>query len=52
MIAIRDMLLACLTCNAELQADIFGPRFLPMLAMVLSQFVVVGGLCGLLHRLK
>ena len=43
---------ACVSCNAELQASIFTPQFLPILAMIGSQFVVVGGLVALLHRLK
>ena len=45
-------LLACVSCNVELQAGIFTPEFLPILGMIASQFVVVGGLVSLLQRLK
>ena len=51
MIAITALLM-CVSCNPELQAGIFTSQFVPILGMIASQFVVVGGLVSLLHRLK
>jgi hypothetical protein len=44
--------LSCVSCNPEVQAGIFTPEFPRILAMIASQFVVVGAVVGLLHRLK
>ena len=44
-------LLGCVSCNPELQANIFTSQFLPILGIIAAQFVVVGGVASLLHRL-
>lgn len=43
---------ACVSCNPELQASIFTPDFPKILGLIVSQFAIVGGLVGMLHRLK
>ena len=49
---LTSALFACVSCNPELQAGIFTSQFLPIVGMIASQFVIVGGLVSLLHRLK
>lgn len=46
------VLFACVTCNPELQASIFSPQALPVVGSIALQFAILGGLAGLLHRLK
>ena len=43
---------ACVSCNPELQTGIFTSDFPRIFAAIAAQFVVVGGLVGLLHRLR
>lgn len=44
--------LSCVSCNPELQEGIFTPEFPRILAMIVAQFLLVGGVVGLLHRLR
>jgi hypothetical protein len=45
-------LLTCVSCNPELQAGIFTSDAPRIFAAIASQFVIVGALVGLLHRLR
>ncbi len=44
--------IACVSCNPELQARIFTPQFIPVVAMIACQFFVAAGMAALLHLLK
>lgn len=49
---IPELLLACVSCNAELIDAIFGRNWLPLTGMMVSQFLIVGAVVSLLDRLR
>jgi hypothetical protein len=49
---ISYIVFGCLNCHPELQANIANPDFVSLLGIIMSQFMIIGGVVSTLERFK